>query len=131
MDQKLIAALKSMSYQEFELVFGQTFLCELLWERWQTSKENAEFQMYLLSLTEAQQGDLVRYLKVKLCDAPLEVHDSYHKLHALCTWLHKQGRNFFIKILDVPQLTNGADFSVIVSDRDYKTFQSHGHVSAA
>ncbi|MDP2188534.1 MAG: hypothetical protein Q8J69_07615 [Sphingobacteriaceae bacterium] len=131
MDQKLLAALKSLTLAEFILVYGNTHVCQLLFERWQNYQERSEYQMYLLSLTEDQQHDLVRYLKVKIAEQPTQVHGTYAQLHRLCTWMYNYGHNFFINMMEVPQLTDGADFTVLLSSSDYHEYlEAQSHVPA-
>lgn len=132
MDQKLLAALRGLTAHDFNIIFGFGMLSERLLARFQEARETNDLQLFLLSLTTDQQADIARYLKVIVSQQPAKVHGTFAQLHAMCTWLHSHGRPFFIEVLDHPQMTNGADFAVLVAASDYQQYQQEkSHVSAA
>lgn len=132
MDQKLLAALRGLTANDFAIIYGPGILFETLLTRFTEARETNDLQLFLLSLTSDQQADLARYLKVIVSQQPAKVHGTFNQLHAMCTWLNDRGRPFFIEVLDHPQMTNGADFAVLVAASDYQQYQQEkSHVSAA
>lgn len=131
MDQQLLAALRALTYADFEVVFGKNHKAKLIFDRYQEARTTNELQLFLLSLTNDQQADLSRYLKVIVSEQPAQVHGTYTQLHQMCSWLYQNALPFFIEILDVPQMTNGADFAVVLSVSDYQQYSNARHVHTA
>lgn len=132
MDQKLLAALRTLTPADFTAIYGNGMLAERLHARFVEAREANNLQLYLLSLTNEQQQELAAFLKVIINQQVAKVHGTFKQLHQMCTWLHQQGRAFFIEVLDFPQAANGADFAILVSQADLLAYENdHHHASAA
>lgn len=122
MDPRLMAALKLLTLADFRIMYGSSQLCDRLYMRYEEAKHQDALLLMVLSLTNDQQNELTRYLRVKLEQEVVEITDNYEKLHAFLGWLHNQAQSFYVKVLDRPAIEGGADFSVLTSRSCYDSF---------
>lgn len=128
MDPRLMAALKLLTIADFRIMYGNSLLCDRLYMRYEEAKRENDLLLLILSLTNEQQNELTRYLKVQLEQEVVEITDNYEKLHAFMGWLHNQAQSFYVKVLDRPAIEGGADFSVLTSRACYDNFSNkHYH----
>lgn len=127
-----MAALKLLTLADFRIMYGHSQLCDRLYMRYEEAKHQDALLLMVLSLTNDQQHELTRYLRVSLEQEVVEITDNYEKLHAFMGWLNNQAQSFYVKVLDRPAIEGGADFSVLTSRSCFDSFtQMHHHEIAA
>lgn len=132
MDQKLLAALRTLTANDFAIIYGPGMLNERLFTRFQGARETNDLQLYLLSLTADQQSALANYLKVLVKTEMVEIQGTATQLYDMSNWFSRAGLPYFVKNLEVMPLSKGADFTLLVSQGDYEAYINHlRHVHAA
>jgi hypothetical protein len=123
MDSKFAAALSSLTFQDFEVIFSLTTV-NGHWENFQKCLEQNTLSEFMLGLDDVKRQELVDFTHQKMVPNNCEVHGPAGELVDFRNWMEEWEKPYFVKSICQPLQVGYADWALMVSAEDYQQFKN-------